>query len=79
MSSVAGKLDEVRDWILRKHPERGELDPGLDLIENRLIDSLAFLEFVFVIEFASGVSIDVENIDIDDFRTLTAIEERFFS
>jgi acyl carrier protein len=80
MSSVStGSVDEVRDWILRKHPETESIDPDLDLIENRLIDSLSFVEFVFVIESASGVSIDVENIDVGDFRTLAAIEKKFFS
>lgn len=78
MSAVTGSLNEVRDWILRKHPERTSLEPDLDLIENRLIDSLSFVEFVFTIESASGVSIDVENIDVDDFRTLAAIERKFF-
>src|SRR5437016_5154355 len=74
MSAVTGSLEQVRDWILRKHPERESVEADLDLIENRLIDSLSFVEFVFTIESASGVSIDVETIDVDDFRTLSAIE-----
>jgi acyl carrier protein len=78
MSSVTGSVDEVRNWILRKHPERESIDADLDLIENRLIDSLSFVEFVFAIESASGVSIDVEDIDVDDFRTLASIEKAFF-
>jgi acyl carrier protein len=78
MSSVTGSVTEVRNWILRKHPEREAIEPDLDLIENRLIDSLSFVEFVFAVESASGASIDVENIDIDDFRTLSAIEKTFF-
>jgi acyl carrier protein len=78
MSSVTGNVAEVRDWILHKHPEREVIELDLDLIENRLSDSLSFVEFVFAIESASGVSIDVEAIDIDDFRTLAAIEKKFF-
>lgn len=72
-------IDDVRDWILAKHADRSSIDPNEDLIENRLIDSLTFVEFVFVIEQASGAVIDVDTIDIADFRSLGAIEKAFFS
>ena len=36
-------------------------------------------EFIFVIEQASGVEIDLETLDLDDLRTLAAIEKRFFA
>ncbi|KAA2255351.1 acyl carrier protein [Solihabitans fulvus] len=77
-STAPGTIDAVRDWIVGKHPERSPVDQHIDLIENRLIDSLSFVEFVFVIEKASGTSIDVDTVDIDDFRTLSAIEKAFF-
>jgi acyl carrier protein len=78
-SMISGTIDDVRDWILAKQEDRSSIDPTEDLIENRLIDSLTFVEFVFVIERASGAVIDVDTIDIDDFRSLAAVEKAFFA
>ena len=49
-----------------------------DLIETGLVDSLTFVELVYVIENATGIEIDFDRIDIQDFRTLSAIEKAFF-
>lgn len=79
MSTTVGSIDDVRAWILQKNTKIDTVEHTTDLIENRLIDSLSFVEFVFVIEQASGASIDVEQIDVDDFRSLAAIERKFFA
>jgi acyl carrier protein len=79
MAVISGSVREVHDWILSKHTGRDAIDIDEDLIESRLIDSLSFVEFVFIIENSSGATIDVDNINIDDFRTLAAIEKAFFS
>ncbi|AEW96636.1 MULTISPECIES: phosphopantetheine-binding protein [Streptomycetaceae] len=71
-------IDDVRDWILGRHPERDSLAPDENLIESRLVDSLSFVELVYAIEAASGVEIDFDSIDIQDFQTLSAIEKAFF-
>ncbi|OLZ62600.1 hypothetical protein AV521_41505 [Streptomyces sp. IMTB 2501] len=70
-------VTQVKEWILRRHPDRSDIPADLDLIENRLIDSLAFAEFLFLLEELSGRSIDRDNLQVDDFRTLTSIEEKF--
>lgn len=71
-------IDGIANWILAKHPDRTSIDPGEDLIVNRLIDSLSFVEFVFLIQQESGAVIDMENLDLADFRTLGAIERAYF-
>lgn len=75
---AATGIDEVRTWILNRHPERQTIDAEENLIESRLVDSLTFVELVYVIENATGVEIDFDNIDIQDFQTLAAIEKAFF-
>ncbi|MGQ4515385.1 phosphopantetheine-binding protein [Streptomyces sp. DW26H14] len=75
---AATGIDEVRNWILKRHPERQTIDSEENLIETRLVDSLTFVELVYVIENATGVEIDFDNIDIQDFQTLAAIEKAFF-
>ncbi|MFG2934495.1 phosphopantetheine-binding protein [Streptomyces sp. NPDC048282] len=76
--AVTGSIDEVRSWILKRHPERQTIDAEENLIQTRLVDSLTFVELVYVIENATGVEIDFDNIDIQDFQTLAAIEKAFF-
>ncbi|MEV0778266.1 4'-phosphopantetheinyl transferase superfamily protein [Streptomyces sp. NPDC050433] len=71
-------LQQVKDWILKRHPDREDIAPTLDLIENRLIDSLSFVEFVFLLEEQSGRSIEMETLEVDAVRTLAAIESNFF-
>jgi acyl carrier protein len=75
---VTAELEKVEAFVKGKHPTLAELDPDTDLIENRLIDSLSFIEFVFLIEQLSGQSIPLETVNVDDFRTLNTIGRRFF-
>ncbi|MFR9793367.1 acyl carrier protein [Streptomyces sp. MB22_4] len=71
-------LQQVKDWILKRHPQRDDIPGDLDLIENRLIDSLSFVEFVFLLEQYSGRAIEMETLEVDSIRTLDAIEAAFF-
>jgi acyl carrier protein len=76
---VPTPIQQVKDWILKRHPEREDIPADLDLIENRLIDSLSFVEFVFLIEQLSGRSIPMDGIDVEEFRYLKVIDERFLA
>jgi acyl carrier protein len=78
MTAATG-IDEVRTWILTRHPERQTIEADENLIESRLVDSLTFVELVYVIENATGVEIDFDAIDILNFQTLSAIEKAFFA
>lgn len=72
-------LEVLTRWILDRNPGREHLGPDEDLIENRLVDSLSFVEFIFLVEEAAGVEIDVNTLDLADVRTLDAIQKRFLS
>lgn len=71
-------MDAVRGFIRDRNPTLGQLSDDMDLIDSRAINSLAFVEFIFLLEELTGAPIDPEDLDLDDFRTLTAIEARFF-
>ncbi|MGW8380594.1 acyl carrier protein [Streptomyces sp. ODS28] len=71
-------MQAVRDFILGRNPQLAPLSADLDLIDSRAINSLAFVEFIFLLEELTGESIDPEELDLDDFRTLDALEARFF-
>ena len=70
-------MQALREFILSRNPTLEELTNDLDLIDSRAINSLAFVEFLFLLEELTGESIDPEDVDLDDFRTLDALEARF--
>lgn len=73
-------MERVIAWIEEKNPGLdGPVGPDEDLIEARLVDSLDFLEFVYLLESISGREIDLQQVTIDDFATLDRIQERFLS
>ncbi|MET8694045.1 acyl carrier protein [Streptomyces bauhiniae] len=71
------KLTKILTFIHQRNPEVGELKLDDDLIDRRAVDSLAFVEFLYLLEELSGETIDPEEIDVEDFRTLRAIDKRF--
>jgi len=50
----------------------------LDLFENRVIDSLEFMNFLMLLEEATGVPVDTERVQIEQLRTLATIRSHFF-
>ena len=72
-------VEKVKDWILGRHAERDELAPDENIIDSRLVDSMSFIELIYVIESASGAEIDFDSIDLADFQSLSAIDRAFFS
>ncbi|MBV1849548.1 acyl carrier protein [Catellatospora tritici] len=72
-------MEEVLAWILEKNPDLPEPPTeDEDLIGGRLIDSLAFLEFIYLLEQLTGSPISLQEVTVEDFRTLARIEKRFF-
>ncbi|XVS68073.1 holo-ACP synthase [Actinosynnema sp. CA-299493] len=78
-STVSTGIDEVRRWVLARNPGRTSIADDENLIENRLVDSLSFVDLIYTIEAAAGVEIDFERIDVADFQTLSTIEQAFFA
>ncbi|MEE1815441.1 acyl carrier protein [Streptomyces sp. NPDC004288] len=73
-------MDPIAAWLHEKNPGLdGPIGADEDLIEARLIDSMDFLEFIDLLEELSGSSIDLQEVTIDDFRTIGRVQERFLS
>jgi acyl carrier protein len=68
----------VVEFLRAKRPDLDEIDPELDLIESRILDSLHFVEFLYLLEEATGQQIPLEEVSAENFRTLSAIRARFF-
>lgn len=76
-ADTLSRLGVIQDWIQSKNADGVPLDLDTDLIEHRLIDSLDFAEFLFLLEQVSGKSIDLSDLDVQVFRTLRSIQARF--
>ncbi|RAJ40123.1 hypothetical protein K353_03611 [Kitasatospora sp. SolWspMP-SS2h] len=73
-------MDRIAAWLHEKNPDLdGPIGPDEDLIEARLIDSMDFLEFIDLLEDLTGENIDLQDVTIDDFRTLNRVRERFLA
>jgi D-alanine--poly(phosphoribitol) ligase subunit 2 len=47
--------------------------PDTDFIESGMVDSLQFVELLLQLEQRFGCRIDIDDIELDDFRTLNSI------
>jgi D-alanine--poly(phosphoribitol) ligase subunit 2 len=47
--------------------------PDTDLLETGILDSFQFVELLFQLEQEFGLRIKIDNIDLDDLRTLARI------
>lgn len=75
MSTSTQQMDQIKSWLLAKKPELQDIDPDFDLIENRVIDSLGFIEFVLFLEEVRGREIELHAGSADVFRTLRSIQD----
>jgi len=73
-TTTESRLGAVKQWLLAKKPELADIDPDLDLIENRIIDSLGFLDFVYFLEELTGEELQASLESVSSFRTLRVIE-----
>jgi acyl carrier protein len=71
-------VDVVREYLRRQRPELPDIDLHFDLIENRVLDSLRFVDFLYFLEERTGREIALEDVAPEDFRSIHAITTRFF-
>jgi acyl carrier protein len=69
-------ISQITDYIIEEFlPDNSntKIDPDLDLIETGIIDSLGFLRIVATIENTNDISIEPEELEQDNFRTIRSI------
>ncbi|KAB2342450.1 acyl carrier protein [Actinomadura rudentiformis] len=67
----------IVDYLLTKRPDLDSIDPDLDLIESRVLDSLGFVNFLYALEEHTGREISLDQVSPEDFRTVNRIAARF--
>jgi len=76
VSTTAEQLESVKRWLLAKKPDLGDIDLDLDLIANRVIDSLRFIDFVFFLEQLTGRELQMDAESVKAFRTLRSLRDQ---
>lgn len=66
-------INKIKEYIAVRNVDMGQLENETDIIENRLIDSLQFVEFIMYIEEVGDIEVDMETLNIEDFRSLSSI------
>jgi len=71
------EIDLLRNWILERRPKVRCVGDEDELIESRILDSFALLEFVFFVEEIFGREIVLDESVAKNFRTLASICRHF--
>ncbi len=79
MSSSTTGIERVVELLRTRRPDLDRIDPDLDLIDNRILDSLGFVSLLYTLEEITGHEISLEDVQPEDFRTLSAIEAKYLS
>jgi acyl carrier protein len=76
MTTEVDQMERVKGWLRARNPDCGEIDLDMDLIDNRLVDSLAFTEFLLFLEGLVGREIVLTEESVVALRTLGGIRQR---
>jgi acyl carrier protein len=70
----------LETWLLSldRNQELTHIDPDMDIVENGLIDSLEFINFLYTIEEERGAEIPASILQLEKFKTLNSIVTHFF-
>ncbi|MEV4191442.1 acyl carrier protein [Streptomyces toxytricini] len=66
-------MDSVLGFLRKLNASVDTIAWDRDLIEARILDSLAFVEFLLLIEELTGKPVDLATTDVNNFRTLERI------
>ncbi|MFE2145888.1 acyl carrier protein [Streptomyces sp. NPDC059456] len=72
-AEVGESMETVIGFLRKLNSAVDTIDWDRDLIEARILDSLAFVEFLLLMEELTGEPIDLAKTDVDHFRTLNRI------
>ncbi len=76
-SDLQPEIDLLRNWILQHRPNVRGVGDDDELIESRILDSFALLEFVFFVEEVFGREIVLDESVARNFRTLSSVCRHF--
>lgn len=69
-----GLIAEIRELFAKKLAIEVE-SPVVDLLETGLVDSVSLVELLLALEQEFSVSVPLEELEMDDFRSIASIAE----
>lgn len=81
MSAMTAKqgFEELCEWLQIKTKREEPIPHDLDLVEQKVVDSLVFVEFMMLLEEFSGVIIEVDEELLGKVNSLNTIRDNFFT
>jgi D-alanine--poly(phosphoribitol) ligase subunit 2 len=67
-----GLMDCIGSLLLEKLQVQAE-SPDLDLLESGLVDSVGLVELILELEQHFGIDLPVENLEVEDFRSIRSL------
>jgi D-alanine--poly(phosphoribitol) ligase subunit 2 len=72
MLSDGGLVDRIGTLLLEKLQVKAE-SPDLDLLAGGLVDSVGLVELILELEQHFGIDLPVENLEVEDFRSIRSL------
>ena len=79
MSAPQDGIAILRDWLLERHPDMTAIDEDTHLFENKLIDSINFVEYILIIEELIDREIPVTPDLVEKTATLASVRAHFLT
>lgn len=70
--------DFITSFLHEKCPDSGPIGADEDLVLTGVLNSMHFVELLYLIEAELDTEISLDDVSTDDFRTITNIRARFF-
>ncbi|MEU9507281.1 phosphopantetheine-binding protein [Micromonospora sp. NPDC048170] len=78
--STTDTIPEFLTTFLRARcPDLDPVGPDDDLVDTGVLNSMHFVELLYLIEAELGTEISLDEVSTDDFRTVSRITRRFFT
>lgn len=68
----------ITSFLQSKCPDVGPIGVDEDLVMTGVLNSMHFVELLYLIEAELKTEISLDEVSTDDFRTIAKIRDRFF-
>ncbi|MCL1038534.1 hypothetical protein L2750_15475 [Shewanella submarina] len=79
MNTEEQKFSELCEWLRLKVKWQDNIPLELDLIENKVVNSLIFVEFLMMLEESTGLEIIIDDTLQPKVASLAAVKTHFFN
>ncbi|MEJ2856443.1 MULTISPECIES: phosphopantetheine-binding protein [unclassified Saccharothrix] len=68
----------ITTFLSAKCPDSGPIGEHEDLVDKGVLNSMHFVELLYLIEAELETELSLDDVTADDLRTIAAIRDRFF-